>query len=89
MFVGRVETEIICWKNVEGGFPHFSDYSQISFQWSRSHSSLTEASRTYTARGDVHVSIWQDIDSFLDLDFSNVSSLNMFSVSASSWATLD
>lgn len=68
MFVEKVETEIICWKNVEGRFPHLSDYSQISFQWSRLHNSLTEASITYTARDDVHDSIWQGIDSFLDLD---------------------
>ncbi len=89
MFVEKVETEIICWKNVEGGFPHSSDYSQISFQWSRLHNSLTETSITYTARGDIHDSIWQDIKSFLDLDFSDFSSLNMFSVSASNWQTLD
>lgn len=68
MFVEKVETEIIYWKNVKGGFPHFSDYSQISFQWSRLHSSLTETSVTYTARGHVHNSVCQDINSFLDLD---------------------
>lgn len=88
VFVEGVEREI-CWRNVEGGFLLFFDSSQILFQYSVSHNFLIKALITYIARGNVQNSVWHDICLFLDLDFSTFRSLNMFSLSATSWEILD
>lgn len=88
MFVEGVETEI-CWRNMESGFFLFSDSSQILFQYSGFHRSLIKPLIPYIARGDVQNLVWYDIYQFLDLDFSNFGSLNMFSLSASSLEVLD